>query len=183
LYQTKIIEDKGFNKWTGAYDRTAIAIKWISLIINFKFYRMCYCFFFGYKQFLVLFQKKKFKKHTVLATLLSMFFSQCVIIVCDVVALTQLPWGDQLTWMMLDSLIVSVFLLIVEFIEVVKIDKIMRTVNTAGHNARKSAAAVESSESDGLSSDGESEEDDYPDWRLMLKNVEGNTNLFKRTKA
>lgn len=183
LYQTKIIEDKGFNKWTNAYDRTAIWIKWVSLIINFKFYRMCYCFFFGYKQFLVLFQKKKFKKHTVLATLLSMFFSQCVIIVCDVVALTQLPWGDQLCWMMLDSLIVSVFLLIVEFIEVVKIDKIMRTVNTAGHNARKSAAAVESSESDGLSSDGESEEDDYPDWRLMLKNVEGNTNLFKRTKT
>jgi hypothetical protein len=119
LYQTKIIEDKGFNKWTNAYDRTAIGIKWVSLIINFKFYRMCYCFFFGYKQFLVLFQKKKFKKHTVLATLLSMFFSQCVIIVCDVVALTQLPWGDQLGWMMLDSLIVSVFLLIVEFIEVV----------------------------------------------------------------
>lgn len=85
--------------------------------------------------------------------------------------------------MMLDSLIVSVYLLIIEFIEVVKIDKIMRTYNTAGHNARKSAAAVESSESDGLSSDGESEEDDYPDWRLMLKHVEGNTNLFKRTKT
>ena len=119
--------------------------------------------------------KKKFKKHTVLLTLLSMFFSQCVVIVCDVVALTQLPWGDQLGWMMADSLCVSIFLLVVEFIEVVKIDKIMRTVNTSGHNARKSAAAVESSESDGLSSDGESEDDDYPDWRLMLKNVEGNT--------
>ena len=183
LYQTKIIEDKGFNKWVDAYDSTAEVIKWISLFINFKFYRMTYSFFMGRKQFLVLFQKKKFKKHTVMLTLLSMFFSQCVVIVCDVVALTQLPWGDQLGWMMADSLCVSIFLLVVEFIEVVKIDKIMRTVNTSGHNARKSAAACESSESDGLSSDGESEDDDYPDWRLMLKNVEGNTNLFKRSKA
>jgi len=104
-----------------------------------------------------------------------MFFSQCVIIVCDIVALSQLPWGDQLTWMMLDSLIVSLFLLVIEFIEVVRIDKIMRTVNTTGHAKRKSAAAVESSDEDGLSSDGESEEDDYPDWKIMLKHVHGNT--------
>jgi hypothetical protein len=75
LFQIKIIEDKGFNKWTNAYDKAALTIKWVSLIINFKFYRMCYCYFMGKKSFLVLFQKKKFKKHTVLATLLSMFFS------------------------------------------------------------------------------------------------------------
>lgn len=59
----------------------------------------------------------------------------------------------------------------------------MRTQNTFGHRANKSAAAcLSSSDSGDLSSDGNSENDDYPDWRLMLKHVEGNQNIFKKTK-
>jgi len=60
----------------------------------------------------------------------------------------------------------------------------MKTRNVAGHRNRKSAAACESSDEEGLlSSDEESEEDDYPDWRLMLKHVEGNHRLFNRDKV
>lgn len=77
----------------------------------------------------------------------------------------------------------SVFLIIIEFVEIAKLDKIMKTVNSAGHMSRKSAAACESSQDDdaGLSENSSSEDDDYPDWRMMLKNVEGNPHLFKKT--
>ena len=71
FYIEKMIEDKGFNKWVNAYDQTAKIIKWVSLICTFKFYRMSYSYFMGRKQFLVLYQKKKFKKHTVTMTMLS----------------------------------------------------------------------------------------------------------------
>jgi len=51
-----------------------------------------------------------------------------------------------------------------------------------GHRANKSKAACASSDdSNDLSSDGDSEQDDYPDWRVMLKHVEGNQNLFHKT--
>lgn len=48
-YQEKDIEDRGFNKWVDAYDRTAVAIQWISLFITFKVYRMTYSYFMGRK--------------------------------------------------------------------------------------------------------------------------------------
>jgi hypothetical protein len=70
-YQIKNIHDSGFNKWVGAYDRTAKYLKWLSLLTTFKLYRMTYSFCMGRKQFLVLYQKKKFKKITVMQTLLS----------------------------------------------------------------------------------------------------------------
>jgi hypothetical protein len=33
-----------------------------------------------------------------------------------------------------------------------------------------------------MSSGGSEEDDDWPDWRLMLKNVEGNRELFNKNK-
>ena len=90
---------------------------------------------------------------------------------------------DALVWCMWDSFLIAAFLIVIEFVEVANLDKIMVTKNSVGHKSKKSAAACESeSDDDGLSSDESSEEDDYPDWRLMLKNVEGNHQLFWRDK-
>ena len=139
----------------------------------------------GRKQFLVLYQKKKFKKNTVLLTLLSQFFVELPIIICDVVALSALPMGEQVILTIMDTLALSVFLIVLEFVEIARLDKIMKTLNTSGHKSKKAAAACESSEDENdplLSTDSSSEEDDYPDWRLMLKHVEGNNHLFKQTK-
>jgi hypothetical protein len=70
-----------------------------------------------------------------------------------------------------------------EFIEIARLDLIMRTVNTSGHQQRKAATACQSSEDENeVSSGSEEEDDDWPDWRLMLKNVEGNRHLFEKTK-
>jgi hypothetical protein len=69
-----------------------------------------------------------------------------------------------------------------EFIEIARLDLIMRTVNTSGKQSRKSATACQSSEDDEISSGETEEDDDWPDWRLMLKHVEGNRHLFERTK-
>jgi hypothetical protein len=88
-YQEKLIEDKGFNKWKNAYDRTYSVVKWVSLLITFKFYRMTYSFFMGRKQFLIFYTKKKFKKITVVVTLMAMFFVELPIIICDVVGITS----------------------------------------------------------------------------------------------
>lgn len=80
---------------------------------------------------------------------------------------------------------ISVFLIIIEFVEIAKLDHIMKTINTKGHIARKAEAACNSSDEEDMLStedDDDDEEDDYPDWRLMLKHVEGNINLFKQDK-
>jgi hypothetical protein len=54
-----------------------------------------------------------------------------------------------------------------EFYEIARIDTIMRTYNVTGYKDRKSLAACESSEdSDYLSTDPSSSDDEYPDWRL-----------------
>ena len=184
FYQYKLIEDKGFNKWVQAQDQTFKVIKWASLFFSFKVYRMTWSYFMGRKQFLILFQKKKFKKMTVVLTLLTQFLCELPIIICDVVAILELPMGEQLILTMIDTLAISVFLIVLEFYEIARLDTIMKTANTTGHKSRKSSAACESSEEEDIEisdSDTEgAEEDNYPDWRQMLKNVEGNTNLFRQ---
>jgi hypothetical protein len=180
-YQEKDIEDRGFNKWVDAYDRTAVAIQWISLFVTFKVYRMTYSYFMGRKQFLVLYQKKKFKKHTICVTLISQFLVELPLIICGVVGVASLPIGEQLILTCIDTLAISLFLIVIEFVEIARLDKIMKTANTRGHKAKKSAAACEDSDEDGLLTDSDENEDDYPDWRLMIKNVEGNQELFATT--
>jgi hypothetical protein len=129
-YIWKQIDDRGFIKWEDAFDRTAKAIQWISLLTTFKFYRMTYSFFMGRKQFLVLYQKKKFKKMLVIQTLFSMFFVELVIVINGVMGAANLPRGNQLYVTLIDVMCLCVFLLIVEFIEIARLDKIMRTANT-----------------------------------------------------
>jgi len=90
-YQYKIIEDKGFNKWYEAYTDVAKIIQKVGLFVNFKFYRMTYSYFLGRKCFLVLYQKKKFKKHVVTTTIMAMFFVELPLLICDIVAITSLP--------------------------------------------------------------------------------------------
>ena len=76
-------------------------------------------------------------------------------------------------------MLLSIFLVVIEFYEISQLDRIMKTINISGHKEKKSAAAHESSEDNELmTSEEEDESDDYPDWKLMLKNVEGNPNLF-----
>ena len=152
-YQEKDIEDRGFTKWVDAYDRTAVAIQWISLFITFKVYRMTYSYFMGRKQFLVLYQKKKFKKHTIAVTLLSQFLVELPLIICGVVGVASLPIGEQLILTCMDTLAISLFLIVLEFVEIARLDKIMKTANTRGHKAKKSAAACEDSDDDAMLSD------------------------------
>jgi hypothetical protein len=129
----------------------------------------------------VLYQKKKFKKHTIAVTLLSQFLVELPLIICGVVGVASLPLGEQLILTCLDTLAISLFLIVIEFVEIARLDKIMKTANTRGHKAKKSAAACEDSDEDGLLTDSDENEDDYPDWRLMIKNVEGNQELFATT--
>jgi hypothetical protein len=95
---------------------------------------------------------------------------------------------------MCDSFLVCLYLLVLEFIEISRLDKIMKTRNSLKKQANKSAAANPSSEDSQDSDFKKAEpgfgrkkvkkiknyEDDYPDWRLMLKNI-GNENLFDLT--
>ena len=112
-----------------------------------------------------------------------MFFVELVIIICGVMGSANLPPGNQLYTTLLDSVVLCIFLLVMEFIEIARLDLIMRTVNTSGHQQRKAATACQSTDDEGmLSSGGSEEDDDWPDWRIMLKNVEGNRNLFDKTK-
>lgn len=90
---------------------------------------------------------------------------------------------------MCDSLAISTLLIVLEFIEVSRLDKIMKTSNGIRRQARKSAAANDSTESSDYSKEASVKkkkrqaiiEDDYPDWKLMLKNINGNENLFDTT--
>jgi hypothetical protein len=51
----KNIRDEGFHRWMKAYDTTAPVISWVSVLVNFKFYRMTYSFLAGKLNFMVLF--------------------------------------------------------------------------------------------------------------------------------
>lgn len=142
----------------------------------------------------MLYQKKKYKKIIVIETLVSMFFVELVMIIGDFVGAVGLDY-NQLYYTMCDSFAICIYLLVLEFIEIARLDQIMRTMNSISRQAKKSAAANDSTES---SSDNKDDatgspkkkkkksikkitEDDYPDWKLMFKKIHGNENLFDKT--
>lgn len=94
FYKSTSITDRGFNKWVQAYESTAKLVKWVGLLLSFKFYRMTYSYFMGDKKFLVIFQKKKFKKHTVMVTLISQFLVKLPLLVSGIVSISSLPFGE-----------------------------------------------------------------------------------------
>lgn len=180
------IFDRGFKKWTEANDANRVfpTIKWAGILNNFKFWRLSWSYFMGNKSFVILFSKKKFKKKTVVLTFVSMFFVELPLIISGLVSLTELPFGEQLMYSQIDSLITALLLLVFQFWELCIFDKIIKSLNSAAHNTRKSQAALEDSEGSIIDSQQDSDEDDdYDDWRLMLKQVEGNKDLFKETRT
>jgi len=146
-YEMKYISDGGFNKWAAAFDKTAVYIRWIAFM-NFKFYRMTYSFFMGRKQFWCIYQKKKYKKFIVTATLFSMFFVELMIIICDVVGALNLKVDTQIFTTFCDTFVLCSFMIVIQFIEIARLDKIMKTHNASGHRGLKSAAACVSSDDD-----------------------------------
>lgn len=183
FYKESYIQDRGFNKWAEAADQAFKIIKWVGLAWQFKFWRMSWSYFMGNKNFLILFSKKKFKKHTVLITLISQFLCELPLMISGLVSMTELPFGEQLFFSQLDSLIVAAVLIALEFWEVATLDRIMRSLNTSVHNTRRSAAALEESDEDfAISSEDSDIDDTYPDWRNMIKAVEGNKDLYAQTK-
>lgn len=93
-YRYKNIQDLGFKKWKEAYDNTFKYIR-IASFISFKAWRMSYSFLLGSKQFFCIFQKKKFKKQIVSTTMVSMFMSELLMIVCALVGLIDFKPFDQ----------------------------------------------------------------------------------------
>jgi hypothetical protein len=180
------IHDGGFERWAESNDRNRVypTINVLGVIINFKFWRLAWSHFMGKSCFVLLVEKKKFKKKTVVLTLVSMFFVELPLIISGLVSLTELPFGEQLMYSQIDSMLVAALLIVFEFAELASFDKIIRSKNSAVHNARASKAALEDSEGDLSRSgtDSDDEEDDYGDWRLKLKEVEGNRDLFKETR-
>jgi hypothetical protein len=173
----KEVEDLGFKRWRDTFPTVYTVIRWFGILCTFKVYRFTYSYFLRKRQFLVLYQKKKFKKNTILLTLLSMFAVELPNIIAAVVGMSELKFSQQIAFTAVDNFVVSLVLILIEFYEIASLDKIMKTANTKGHQQRKSAAACESSQDDSLD-DEESEDDDYPDWKIMLKNVHGNPKLF-----
>ena len=82
----------------------------------------------------------------VVLTLLSMFFVELTMIVGDIVGAAALNY-TQLYYTMCDSFAICSFLIVLEFIEIARLDKIMKTRNAIRQQAKKSAAANDSSES------------------------------------
>lgn len=94
----------------------------------------------------------------VTATLVSMFFVELMMIICDIVGALNLKIDTQIFYTFCDTFVLCCFMLIIQFIEIARLDKIMKTVNTSGHRANKSAAAcISSDDSDAISSDGDSD--------------------------
>lgn len=84
----------------------------------------------------------------------------------------------------IDSFLIASFLIALEFIEIATLDRIMRTMNVSGNNTKKSQAAIVSSDEESVAvSSSDDADDDYPSWRLMIKKVEGNQDLYKQTST
>lgn len=72
------------------YTNTYSFIKWFSLIVTFRFWRMTYSYFYRQKQFLIIYQKKKFKKFILSTTMMGMILVELPNVIGAILGMSSL---------------------------------------------------------------------------------------------
>jgi cation transporter-like permease len=109
------------------YPRVYSVIKWTGVLFTFKMWRMTYSYFLRQKQFLVIYQKKKFKKFIISSTMLGMILVELPNVIGAVLGMSSLQFNQQVAWSVVDAFMISCLLICLSLCEIAIIDKIMRT--------------------------------------------------------
>ena len=91
-------------------------------LLSFKILRLHYSFLFGYDKFKATFDKPGvFQRQIIIFTVLQLLFSTCVILGVDIMGLLTANYGSQFSTTLIETAILSVSLMILEFVELCKL--------------------------------------------------------------
>ena len=115
-------QDIEYMNWRQHYKHTSRSIIVFSGIFSFKLLRLHYSFLFGNDKFRAAFDKPGvFQRQIIIFTVLHLLFSSCIIIGVDIVGLLSVKSDSQLYTMLIETAVLSVSLMILEFVEICKL--------------------------------------------------------------
>lgn len=122
-FESKIAsQDIEYMNWRQHYKVTSRMIILFSGLLSFKILRLHYSFLFGYDKFKATFDKPGvFQRQIIIFTVLHLLFSSCVIIGVDIMGLLTVTYGSQLSTTLIETALISVTLMLLEFIELCKL--------------------------------------------------------------
>jgi hypothetical protein len=126
-WQRKLVGDRGFKRWMETFPTTYATLKWLGLLVSYKIYRMTYSYFNRQKNFLIIYQKKKFKKHILGTTMASMVLVELPNIIGAMLGVVSLQFNQQVAWAIVDVFFVSALIIMLSLCEIAIIDRIMKT--------------------------------------------------------
>jgi len=144
IYMKRILRrDQGLQTFRTDFPITTKSIGITSMILSFKSMRMLYSRFYGLDHFQAQFQSfDGFFRPLQVCTIINAFVSLLPIVLADIVGLATTSWGTQLYITMIETLLLSIAILVLEVIEMLKIKKLIG--NDIGYDVINGESRVDS---------------------------------------
>ena len=120
-----IRRDKAYHSYRKQYCCAPVFLSLFGTLLSFKLYKFFYSRFFGMERFYLPLEQPQ-RMHTACnaLTIMNIVLSLCPMIFVDIYGLIKYHWGNQFYMMMIESLILSMSMLVIQIIEF-KAQKVM----------------------------------------------------------
>jgi hypothetical protein len=112
-------QDNAFMNWREYFKKSKCLIQFIGVVLNWKFQRLFYSRFFGFDHFSANFSNlKRFLNWMMCFAILNIVFCILPLIIIDILGLLILGWGSQLYITIIETLVLSIIMLLATLIEI-----------------------------------------------------------------
>ena len=127
FYRKRILtKDMAFKDWREQYSCSAKTTSFVAALVSFKTIRFLYSRFGGYDRFQAGFSSfDMFWRPLMFFSVFNAFLTLAPIIFIDIVGLTTLPWPTQIYVTLIETLVLSILIIILEIIEMIKVKKLV----------------------------------------------------------
>jgi len=116
--QQIVVKDQVFVKWIHFFPKTQTWLPILILLVNFKFSKMFYSGFYGLESTMARFGRHaQFFYLQRLTAYFSFVFCYCFIFVADIIILTRVKWGYQLSMLAIETLILQLVVVVLTIVE------------------------------------------------------------------
>ncbi|CAI2378427.1 unnamed protein product [Moneuplotes crassus] len=122
VFKRVVVKDNAYKHWKDKYKCSNQTVSFISLIINFKFFRCFYSKFYGISIFNAPFERSTlFFRPFVVVSVIYLLLVLIPVIIVDIVIFYYVEWGYQLLIVGIESFTFSILVILLSFIEFFKI--------------------------------------------------------------
>lgn len=119
MYRRSVLSDTAFKNWVRIYKKTKFFVPVMCALINFKLVRFVFSGFYGMENTEAVFKNPQYTIHRPLkfVTYFKYVFVYSPVFIADILILSNLEWGHQLSVLAIETFIFQVVIIVLTYLE------------------------------------------------------------------